>query len=232
WPIFNEPEPLSKYTASESSPSLRLQDHRSDFCNPTASIEQLYTTSIQQIALQRAQKNSKELDVVPLQWPIIGKNSNSSSPEFEQFEKGLICVESRGICGLAARDNLRGSKKEFNKTEDDLKSLQSVGQIIGEVLRPLDNERLIVKASSGPRYVVGCRSKVDKEKLISATRVVLDMTTLTIMRALPREAFTQHLSIYVGDAEEVSQHYKLMSRHTRDCLGVSFRCYAYISVSG
>ncbi|CAF2141914.1 hypothetical protein BRARA_B02489 [Brassica rapa] len=86
-----------------------------------------------------------------------------------------------------ARENLRGSKKEFNKTEDDLKSLQSVGQIIGEVLRPLDNERLIVKASSGPRYVVGCRSKVDKEKLTSGTRVVLDMTTLTIMRALPRE---------------------------------------------
>ncbi|KAG7021171.1 26S protease regulatory subunit 10B-like A, partial [Cucurbita argyrosperma subsp. argyrosperma] len=85
------------------------------------------------------------------------------------------------------RENLRGAKKEFNKTEDDLKSLQSVGQIIGEVLRPLDNERLIVKASSGPRYVVGCRSKVDKEKLTSGTRVVLDMTTLTIMRALPRE---------------------------------------------
>ncbi|KAG6499954.1 hypothetical protein ZIOFF_039768 [Zingiber officinale] len=85
------------------------------------------------------------------------------------------------------RENLRASKKEFNKTEDDLKSLQSVGQIIGEVLRPLDKERFIVKASSGPRYVVGCRSKVDKEKLTSGTRVVLDMTTLTIMRALPRE---------------------------------------------
>ncbi|MBA0624088.1 hypothetical protein Godav_009491, partial [Gossypium davidsonii] len=87
----------------------------------------------------------------------------------------------------SGRENLRAAKKEFNKTEDDLKSLQSVGQIIGEVLRPLDNERLIVKASSGPRYVVGCRSKVDKEKLTSGTRVVLDMTTLTIMRALPRE---------------------------------------------
>ncbi|KAK9286597.1 hypothetical protein L1049_014997 [Liquidambar formosana] len=87
----------------------------------------------------------------------------------------------------SVRENLRGAKKEFAKTEDDLKSLQSVGQIIGEVLRPLDNERLIVKASSGPRYVVGCRSKVDKEKLTSGTRVVLDMTTLTIMRALPRE---------------------------------------------
>ena len=46
---------------------------------------------------------------------------------------------------------------------------------------------VIVKASSGPRYVVGCRTKVDKEKLIQGTRVALDMTTLTIMRALPRE---------------------------------------------
>jgi 26S proteasome regulatory subunit T4 len=46
---------------------------------------------------------------------------------------------------------------------------------------------VIAKASSGPRYVVGCRSKVDKEKLTAGTRVVLDMTTLTIMRALPRE---------------------------------------------
>jgi hypothetical protein len=46
---------------------------------------------------------------------------------------------------------------------------------------------VIVKASSGPRYVVGCRTKVDKTKLTTNTRVTLDMTTLTIMRALPRE---------------------------------------------
>lgn len=46
---------------------------------------------------------------------------------------------------------------------------------------------VIVKASSGPRYVVGCRNKVDKAKLTTGTRVALDMTTLTIMRALPRE---------------------------------------------
>ena len=78
-------------------------------------------------------------------------------------------------------------KKDYDKTEDDLKALQSVGQIIGEVLRQLDEERFIVKASSGPRYVVGFRTKIDKSKLIQGTRVSLDMTTLTIMRALPRE---------------------------------------------
>lgn len=75
----------------------------------------------------------------------------------------------------------------YDKTEDDLKALQSVGQIVGEVLKQLDDERFIVKASSGPRYVVGCRNKLDKAKLTPSTRVALDMTTLTIMRALPRE---------------------------------------------
>ncbi|CAH1756691.1 17420_t:CDS:2 [Entrophospora sp. SA101] len=85
------------------------------------------------------------------------------------------------------RLGFRDLEKQYNKTEDDIKALQSVGQIIGEVLKQLDEERFIVKASYGPRYVVGCRNKVDKEKLKQGTRVALDMTTLTIMRMLPRE---------------------------------------------
>lgn len=43
---------------------------------------------------------------------------------------------------------------------------------------------VIVKASSGPRYVVGCRSAVPKHKLKNGIRVSLDMTTLTIMRCV------------------------------------------------
>lgn len=39
------------------------------------------------------------------------------------------------------RDEAKGLKKDYDKTEDDLKALQSVGQIIGEVLRRLDEER-------------------------------------------------------------------------------------------
>ncbi|XP_022965750.1 26S proteasome regulatory subunit S10B homolog B-like isoform X1 [Cucurbita maxima] len=116
-----------------------------------------------------------------------GEEAARRHSALNDYRKKLLQHKELDARVRSLRENLRGAKKEFNKTEDDLKSLQSVGQIIGEVLRPLDNERLIVKASSGPRYVVGCRSKVDKEILTSGTRVVLDMTTLTIMRALPRE---------------------------------------------
>jgi 26S proteasome regulatory subunit T4 len=85
------------------------------------------------------------------------------------------------------REDVKGLVARYEKTEDDLSALQSVGQIIGDVLKRLDKERFIVKASSGPRYVVGCRTRLDYEKLKPGTRVALDMTTLTIMRVLPRE---------------------------------------------
>lgn len=77
--------------------------------------------------------------------------------------------------------------KQFDKSENDIKSLQSVGQIVGEVLKQLSEEKFIVKATNGPRYVVGCRRSINKEELKQGTRVSLDMTTLTIMRQLPRE---------------------------------------------
>lgn len=85
------------------------------------------------------------------------------------------------------RLGIRDLQHDFDKTEDDIKALQSIGQIIGEVLKQLDDERFIVKASSGPRYVVGCRSNLNKATLQQGVRVALDMTTLTIMRVLPRE---------------------------------------------
>ena len=63
---------------------------------------------------------------------------------------------------------------------------------------------VIVKASSGPRYVVGCRSKVDRAKLKQGTRVALDMTTLTIMRMLPREVDPLVYNMSLEDPGQVS----------------------------
>ncbi len=55
------------------------------------------------------------------------------------------------------------------------------------MLQLITDDKIIVKAASGPRYVVGCRAKIDREKLKAGTRVALDMTTFTIMLILPRE---------------------------------------------
>ena len=41
----------------------------------------------------------------------------------------------------ALRLDIKSLQKEFDHTEDNIKALQSVGQIIGEVLKQLDDER-------------------------------------------------------------------------------------------
>lgn len=102
------------------------------------------------------------------------------------------------------RGDLTKMNKQYEKTESDLKAVQNVGQIIGEVLKRLDDERFIVKASSGPRYVVGCRNKINKDKLKAGVRIALDMTTFTIMRHLPREVDPMVFNMLNQDPGKVS----------------------------
>lgn len=94
------------------------------------------------------------------------------------------------------RKELVSMKDAFQKSERDVKSLGSVGNMIGEVLRQLNPEKYIVKSSQGPRYVVGIKKEVlyqlqelgkDMPFSIVGARVTLDVTTLTIMKILPRE---------------------------------------------
>lgn len=123
---------------------------------------------------------------------------------------------------------IRDFEKQYTKSENDIKALQSVGQIIAEVLKQLDDERctktlmeitfffklfnllhlfaniVIVKSSNGPRYIVGCRNRLDKSQLVQGVRVALDMTTLTIMRKLPREVTPLVYEMSTEDPGQIS----------------------------
>jgi ATP-dependent 26S proteasome regulatory subunit len=50
------------------------------------------------------------------------------------------------------RLGLRTLDKEYDKSEDDIKALQSVGQVIGEVLKQLDDERCKFKKKMIHQY--------------------------------------------------------------------------------
>ncbi|EWC43897.1 putative 26S protease subunit rpt4 [Drechslerella stenobrocha 248] len=122
----------------------------------------------------------------------------------EDYKKKLVEHREWDAKLKTLRLEIKSLQKSYDHTEENLKALQSVGQIVGEVLKQIDDERILVKASSGPRYVVGCRSKVDKSKLKQGTRVALDMTTLTIMRMLPREVDPLVYNMSLEDPGQIS----------------------------
>jgi 26S proteasome regulatory subunit T4 len=59
----------------------------------------------------------------------------------EDYRKKLLKHKESDSKVRSLRESVKVLKKDYDKTEDDLKALQSVGQIIGEVLRQLDEER-------------------------------------------------------------------------------------------
>jgi ATP-dependent 26S proteasome regulatory subunit len=59
----------------------------------------------------------------------------------ESFKNKLLESREWEAKLKALRMDIKGLQKQFEITEDNIKALQSVGQIIGEVLKQLDDER-------------------------------------------------------------------------------------------
>lgn len=107
--------------------------------------------------------------------------------KFEEYNKKKEEYNKLNETLRQLNNDLEKLRAKHEATERQFNSLQSTGQIVGEILRPLDDERFIVKTVSGTRYVVGVRTRLDPKVLVNGKRVALDIATHTIMHALPRE---------------------------------------------
>jgi len=101
------------------------------------------------------------------------------------------------------RESLKKQRDRLEKSENDIKALQSVGMLIAEVLRAVSDDHFIVLCSHGPRYLVGCRAGLDREKLQPGVRVAVDITTITIMAILPREVDPRVFQMRAEDPGDV-----------------------------
>ena len=72
------------------------------------------------------------------------------------------------------RMDIKGLQKDFETTEDNIKALQSVGQIIGEVLKQLDEERCKLSDASALYLPIA----TDNMQSLSKHHQVLDMSSV------------------------------------------------------
>ena len=114
-------------------------------------------------------------------------NSDERDALVREYRKKFLHHKDMELKIKNKRKHTLKLNKDYDRTEQQIKDVQSVGQLIGEVIKKIDDEKYIVKVSYGPRYIVGIREKVSKKKCKAGARVALDVTTYTIMRILPRE---------------------------------------------
>ena len=70
-----------------------------------------------------------------------GSDDPERADALEQYKKKLLESREMEAKLKALRLNIKDLTKDFDTTEENIKALQSVGQIIGEVLKQLDEER-------------------------------------------------------------------------------------------
>lgn len=86
-----------------------------------------------------------------------GANDPDREHALEQYKNKLLESREWEAKLKALRLDIKGLQKDFDTTEDNIKALQSVGQIIGEVLKQLDEERCKSSALMGytPLKILG-----------------------------------------------------------------------------
>ena len=72
------------------------------------------------------------------------------SQALEDYKKSLLELREWEAKLKTLRLGIKDLQREFDVSEDNIKALQSVGQIIGEVLKQLDEERCEYQSSSFP----------------------------------------------------------------------------------
>src|SRR3954463_10220457 len=71
----------------------------------------------------------------------MASNDEERAHALSTFKEKLLESREWEAKLKALRLEIKGLQKDFDQTEENIKALQSVGQIIGEVLKQLDDER-------------------------------------------------------------------------------------------
>lgn len=88
----------------------------------------------------RRYTNSLDYDTPPLV-AVIMTPEEERQAALDSYRQKLIESREWEAKLKNLRLEIKDLQKEFDRTEDNIKALQSVGQIIGEVLKQLDDER-------------------------------------------------------------------------------------------
>ncbi|MDI6888976.1 MAG: proteasome-activating nucleotidase [Methanocellales archaeon] len=75
-------------------------------------------------------------------------------------------------------------EREVRKLRSELERLKTPPLVIGTILDVLENGKVVIKSSTGPRFVVGSSQFIDGTDLQPGTRVALNQQTLAVVGVL------------------------------------------------
>ncbi|MDD2410289.1 MAG: proteasome-activating nucleotidase [Candidatus Methanomethylophilaceae archaeon] len=116
--------------------------------------------------------------------------------ETAELKAKIVSLEERNVRLMEDLQNAENEKrfseselfrlqKDLTRVRTELERLRSPPLIIGSLRDVLPDNRVVVKSSTGPDFIVSVSEYVPKEDLIPGARVSLNKQTLALMNILP-----------------------------------------------
>ncbi|MDI6640442.1 MAG: proteasome-activating nucleotidase [Methanocellales archaeon] len=75
-------------------------------------------------------------------------------------------------------------EREIRKLRSELERLKGPPLVVGTILDVLENEKVVIKSSTGPKFVVNTSQFIEGSDLLPGTRVALNQQTLAVVGVL------------------------------------------------
>jgi proteasome regulatory subunit len=88
-------------------------------------------------------------------------------------------------------------EREIRQLKSELERLKMTPQVVGSVVDVLDGNKVVIRSSTGPQFVVGASQFINSLDLVPGTRVSLNYQTLAVTSILPssRDPFVNGMEV-------------------------------------
>ncbi len=88
-------------------------------------------------------------------------------------------------------------EREIRQLKSELERLKSSPQVVGNVVDVIDDNKVVIRSSTGPQFVVGASQFINSSDLVPGTRVSLNYQTLAVTSILPssRDPFVSGMEV-------------------------------------
>ncbi len=127
---------------------------------------------------------------------VTGRIMTAANDEVTELKAKIVSLEERNVRLMEDLQNAETEKryseselfrlqKDISRLRNELERLKSPPLIIGSIKDVLPGNRVVVKSSTGPDFVVSVSEYVPEQDLIVGSRVSLNKQTLSVMDVLP-----------------------------------------------
>ena len=116
--------------------------------------------------------------------------------ELAELKAKIVSLEDRNVRLMEDLRNAENEKryaegelfrlqKDLARIRGEMERLKTPPLIVGNLRDVLPNNRVVVKSSTGPDFVVAISDYIDPSKLIPGSRVTMNKQTLAVMEVIP-----------------------------------------------